>query len=164
MILHLIRYIIISMSSLLTSGISFWLTFFSSASLWWYRSSGFSDGCTESNMRPNQFIINIYLRNFRSPLWWKQARKPNRNTGCSIRKCAFCLENLCVSTKVAFHLSGLSGLTSQFLNGTHEFSELVLARMALLMDQSRSVLPLRLAKTRESGGGNTCARALDLSI
>ena len=39
---------------------------------------------------------------------------------------------------VAFYLSGLSGPTSQFSNGTHEFSELVLARMALLMDQSRA--------------------------
>ena len=48
-------------------------------------------------------------------------------------------------------MSGLSGPTSQFLNGTHEFSELVLARMALLMDQSRSVLPLRSAKAREFG-------------
>ena len=33
----------------------------------------------------------------------------------------------------------------------HEFSKLVLLRMALLMDQSRSVLPLRLAKAREFG-------------
>ena len=57
-------------------------------------------------------------------------------------------------TKVAFHLSGLSGLsspTSQFLNRTHEFSELVLARMALLMDQSRSVLQLQSAKARKFG-------------
>ena len=46
-------------------------------------------------------------------------------------------------TSVAFRLSGLAGLTSQFLNGTHEFSELVPARMALLMNQSRSVLPLQ---------------------
>ena len=51
-------------------------------------------------------------------------------------------------TKVAFHLPDP---TSQFLNRTHEFSELVLARMALLMDQSRSVLPLRSAKAREFG-------------
>ena len=29
-------------------------------------------------------------------------------------------------------------------NGTHEFSELVLARMSLLVDRSRSVFPLRL--------------------
>ena len=35
--------------------------------------------------------------------------------------------------------------------GTHEFSELVLARMALLMVQSRLVLPLQLAKMRELG-------------
>ena len=38
----------------------------------------------------------------------------------------------------AFHLSNLAGPTSQFLNGMHEFSELVLAIMALLMDLSRS--------------------------
>ena len=31
--------------------------------------------------------------------------------------------------KFAFHLSGLAGLTIQFLNGTHELSELVLARI-----------------------------------
>ena len=46
-------------------------------------------------------------------------------------------------SQVSFHVSGLSGLTGQFSNGTPEFSELVLARMALLMDQSRSVLPIR---------------------
>ena len=34
-----------------------------------------------------------------------------------------------------FQLSDLTGLTSQLLNGLHKFSELVLARMALLMDQ-----------------------------
>ena len=55
------------------------------------------------------------------------------------------------STWFAFHLSGLSGQTSQFLNGTHEFLELVLARMSLLIDLSRSVLPLRSAKAREFG-------------
>ena len=38
--------------------------------------------------------------------------------------------------------------TSHFLNGTHEFSELILTRMALLMDQSCSVLPLRSPKVR----------------
>ena len=54
--------------------------------------------------------------------------------------------------KVSFrHLSGLYGPTSQFLDGTHEFSELGLAKMALFMDQSRSVLPLRSAKAREFG-------------
>ena len=41
--------------------------------------------------------------------------------------------------------------TRQFLNVTHELSELVLSRMNLLMDQSRSVLPLRSAKAREFG-------------
>ena len=39
-------------------------------------------------------------------------------------------------------MSGLSGPTSQFLNGVHKFSELVL-------DQSRSVLPLQSAKARD---------------
>ena len=51
----------------------------------------------------------------------------------------------------------------QFLNGTHEFSELVAAKMALLMDQSRSVLPLRWGKAREFGElwrEKLCARAL----
>ena len=42
--------------------------------------------------------------------------------------------------------------TGQFLKGTrHEFSELILARVALLMDQSRSIPPLRSAKAREFG-------------
>ena len=40
-------------------------------------------------------------------------------------------------SKVAFRLSGLAGLTSQFLNETHEFSELVLTRMTLSTYQSR---------------------------
>ena len=54
--------------------------------------------------------------------------------------------------KVAFHLpGGPAGPTTQVLNGRHEFSELVLSRTALLMDQSRSVLPLRSAKAREFG-------------
>ena len=44
-----------------------------------------------------------------------------------------------------------AGPTSQFLNGTHEFSGLVPSRMALLVDQSRSVPPLRSAKAREFG-------------
>ena len=54
-----------------------------------------------------------------------------------------------LGTKVAFHLPGLSGPSSQFLNETHKFSQLVLARMALLMDQSRSVLSFRSAKAGE---------------
>ena len=45
----------------------------------------------------------------------------------------------------------MSSPSSQFLNAAHEFSELVLDRMALLMDQSRSVLPLRSANAREFG-------------
>ena len=57
------------------------------------------------------------------------------------------------SSKVVFHLSGLSGLsgpTSQFLNGTHKFSKLVLTCiMALLLDHGRSVLSLWSAKARE---------------
>ena len=44
---------------------------------------------------------------------------------------------------VVFHLSGLAGLTGQFLNGKHEFSELILTRMVLLMDQSPSHLLFR---------------------
>ena len=65
-------------------------------------------------------------------------------------------------TKVPFHISGLAGPTGQFLKGTHEFSELVLPRMALLIDQSRSVLPLRSVEARilESCGEENCMRAL----
>ena len=51
----------------------------------------------------------------------------------------------------AFHLAELARPTTQLLNETHKFSELVLTRMVLLMDQSRSVLPLRSAKAREVG-------------
>ena len=51
-----------------------------------------------------------------------------------------------VTHMIAFHSFGPTG---QFLNGTHLFSELVLARKALLMDQSRSVLSLRSATARE---------------
>ena len=55
-----------------------------------------------------------------------------------------------VLNQVVFHLSSLAGPTSQFLNGAYELLELDLAgRMALLMDQSRSVLPLQSAKARE---------------
>ena len=53
----------------------------------------------------------------------------------------------CKRRKFAFYLSGLSGPTSQFLNGTHELTELVLARMTQLMD----LLPLRSAKARTFG-------------
>ena len=62
-------------------------------------------------------------------------------------------------------MSRLVGPTSYFLNGTYEFSELVLARMVLLMDQSRSVLPLRSAKARVFGElwREKCTRALDLA-
>ena len=49
---------------------------------------------------------------------------------------------LLVKSNVVFHLSSLAGPTSQFLNEMHEFSELVLARMTLLVDQSHSVLLL----------------------
>ena len=48
-------------------------------------------------------------------------------------------------------LSGLSVPPSQFLTGTHELSKLVLARMALLMDQSDLVLLLQSANVRELG-------------
>ena len=64
-------------------------------------------------------------------------------------------------SKVAFQLSGLVGPTSQFSNGMHELSELVLARMVLLMDQSRSVLPIRSVKRgnlEKYGGSNVRAR------
>ena len=54
-------------------------------------------------------------------------------------------------SQIILHFYGLTGPTSQFLNGPHEFSDLVLARMALLMDQSRSVLPLQSAKARKLG-------------
>ena len=50
---------------------------------------------------------------------------------------------------VTFHLSGLGGMASQFLNGTPKLSELVLSRSALPIDQSRSVFPLRSANARE---------------
>ena len=50
-----------------------------------------------------------------------------------------------------FHLSVMASPTSLFLNGTREFSELVLARMALLVYRSHSVLPLRLAYSQEFG-------------
>ena len=59
-------------------------------------------------------------------------------------------EGLVFFKMVALHISGLAG-PSQFLNGTHEFSELLVARIVLLVDQSRSVLPLRSAKAREFG-------------
>ena len=43
----------------------------------------------------------------------------------------------------------------------HEFSELVIARMALLIDQRRSVFPLRSTKAREFGDlwREKCTRA-----
>ena len=54
-----------------------------------------------------------------------------------------------------FYLSGLANPTSQFLNGTHKFSDLVLTRMALFKDQRCSDLPLLSAKALE----NKCTRA-----
>ena len=61
-------------------------------------------------------------------------------------------------------LSGLVGPTSQFLNGTRtKLSELVLARMALLLDQSCSVPDLPLLRSANCGG-KMYVRALDLSI
>ena len=47
-----------------------------------------------------------------------------------------------LSLKVTFHLFVLFGMAGQFFNEMHELSELVLARMVLLMDQSPSVLIL----------------------
>ena len=73
-----------------------------------------------------------------------------------------------VPSLVALHVSSLAGLTSQFVNGTHEFSELVLVRMALLIDRSSSVLPLRSVNARELiwrvVAGKMYARALELYI
>ena len=70
---------------------------------------------------------------------------------------------------MVFHLSGLAGPNSQLLNGSsHEFAELVLARIALLMDQSLSVHPLR--RLSQNAGiwrvvaGKIYARTLGLSI
>ena len=64
---------------------------------------------------------------------------------------------------VAFCFSVLAGPTSQLLNETHEFSELVLARLTPLMDKSRSVFSLRLAKARAREFGEfwreKCTRA-----
>ena len=40
-------------------------------------------------------------------------------------------------------MSGSASLTNQFFNEMLKFSELVLARMALLIDQSHLVLPLQ---------------------
>ena len=51
-----------------------------------------------------------------------------------------------VLSKVTFHSSGLSGPTNQFLNGTHVFSQPIVAKMAL-----GSVLLLRSAKVPEFG-------------
>ena len=52
------------------------------------------------------------------------------------------------NSKARFHFSGQ---TSQFsINGTHKLSKPILARMTLLMDQSRSVLRLWSAKAWES--------------
>ena len=45
-------------------------------------------------------------------------------------------------TVARFHLPGLSGRTSQLLSRMHEFSELVLARVALFMDQGRFRTPV----------------------
>ena len=52
-------------------------------------------------------------------------------------------------------------LSTQFLNGTHEFPELVLSRVALLMDQSGSISVLQSAKARGSGDlwREKCTRA-----
>ena len=61
-------------------------------------------------------------------------------------------------SKIAFHLSDLAGPS---------FSELVVVRMPLLMEWSRSVLPLRSAKARELGElwREKCTRvAVDLAI
>ena len=66
--------------------------------------------------------------------------------------------------KVAYHLSGLAGPTSQYLKGTYAFAEQVLARMAVLMEQSCSLLPRPKRGNLENCGGKTCTRTLDLYI
>ena len=60
-----------------------------------------------------------------------------------------------------FYFYGLTGPTTQFLNDTQELFELVLERMALLMDidQNRSVLSLQWAKALEFGVAGTHIRA-----
>ena len=58
-------------------------------------------------------------------------------------------------------------LVLHVLKGTHEFSKLVLTTMALLMDQSRSVLPAQVGQSAGIWGvvaGKMYARALDLSF
>ena len=67
---------------------------------------------------------------------------------------------------ITFHLTGLAGPTSQFLNGTHEFSKLVLARMAPLI---RAAQFSRSGRSESAGiwravAEKMYARALDLSI
>ena len=61
-------------------------------------------------------------------------------------KCVEIRHNYHRILKVTFHFSSLDGPASEFLNGMDKFSELVLARMALLLDQSHSVLLLGSAK------------------
>ena len=85
-----------------------------------------------------------YKRAYRGEYWWfVKLRLHNINQQTFLQTRHHILRS--------FRLSGLYGPTSQFLTGTHEFSELVLARMTLLMDQSRSGLPLRSAKARVFG-------------
>ena len=84
--------------------------------------------------------------------------------GSLLRVCAYSTNKKLHLFKVAFHLpvqpKGIQ-------KGTKKFSELVLARMSLLVDQSRSVLPLPSAKAREFAElwrkKCSCAR-LELSI
>ena len=67
-------------------------------------------------------------------------------------------------TRVAIHFVW-SSRSSQSA-GTCEFPELVLARMTLLMDESRAILPLWSSKAREFGElwrEKVNARAVDLS-
>ena len=59
--------------------------------------------------------------------------------------------NSSICTSLRSLSTSVFGLASQFLYGTHEFSELVLARKSLFMNQSSSVLQLRSAKAREFG-------------
>ena len=49
------------------------------------------------------------------------------------QRVVFLVSQRCHWLKVAFHLSRLTGPTSQFLNGTHEFSELDVLQLLVLL-------------------------------
>ena len=63
------------------------------------------------------------------------------------------VDDRCGLIEVAYHFYDLVSSTSQFLTGTHEFSELVLAgRMSLFMDQNHSVAQFPLFRRPKRGG------------